>query len=197
MTAIYFTEIIQALEMANLTFPSLVASLIASSAPHIHPINMHNNKALRGNSKFSEMKLIESKKFISFIKWTFPNILPFESEDGIPRAKDTSPRSIDAFFLLILNSSTTNVTDASKSEIEDDKAANNIDKKNNIPKIKPKGIFAKTPGNVINNRPGPDVGSYPRAKTAGNIANADNKAAKVSNNGIWIADVIKFSFLSK
>ena len=50
-------------------------------------------------------------------------------------------------------------------------AAINTNMKKKIPNIFPPGIIEKTKGRVSNTRVGPEVGSIPKVKTPGKIAN--------------------------
>ena len=53
--------------------------------------------------------------------------------------------------------------------------------KNKNPKNAPKGMSAKTAGKMEKIKPGPAVGSKPRAKTAGRMAQPDKIAARESS----------------
>lgn len=181
--AIYLIEIIQTFENPKLTAPLFVASLIALSVPQTQATKILSKNALKGRRIFSAKKLIESKKFIPLINVTSPKA-PFANDDGTPIRNATKPNIITAFFLCHLCSSTKYVTAASNNDIEDVNAANKTNMKNKTPNNDPIGIFANTPGNVINNNPGPAEGLYPSANTAGNTAKADNNAAAESINGI-------------
>ena len=83
----------------------------------------------------------------------------------------------------------------SKIETTEVNAAINNKKKNSAPKMTPPGICKKTFGKVMKTNPGPDVGSIPKAKTAGKMASPPNKAIIVSAAAIDKVVEVKFSFL--
>ena len=58
------------------------------------------------------------------------------------------------------------------------------DTKKNTANRLPMGISRKMPGRVMNSRDGPEVGSTPKANTAGIMASADSMAAMVSNRAV-------------
>ena len=80
-------------------------------------------------------------------------------------------------------------------QIEEEIAAMNIIKKNNIPISHPNGIFAKTYGNVTKASPGPCVGGIPNENTDGIIAILASIATAVSAMAVNPAVLNKLSVL--
>ena len=71
---------------------------------------------------------------------------------------------------------------ASKSPIIDVNAAINTRKKNKPPRNIPNGISLNNDAMVTNKRPGPELGSIPKANRAGNITSPARIAIAVSKN---------------
>ena len=72
--------------------------------------------------------------------------------------------------------------------------AKTTDMKNSTANMRPKGICLNMPGSVMNISGGPELGSMPKANTAGIMARAASMAAMVSNTAV-LTDALGMSSL--
>ena len=91
-----------------------------------------------------------------------------------------------AFFLVILNFSTQQVSIFSNNAITVENAAKVINRKNKLPQMLPPFIEVNTLGNVMNIRLGPLSGSTLKAKHDGNMISPAIIATNVSSRAIFI-----------
>src|SRR5690625_6647232 len=77
------------------------------------------------------------------------------------------------------------------------KVANKNNNKKISKKNAPNGILLNTAGSTTNKSPGPSVGSKPKEKTAGKIANPAKREMIIFIVTIVKADLVRSSFLDK
>lgn len=173
--------------------PSLVISLMRSSLFHAHPTNKHTAIPPIGKNIYDAIKSnksnIDNPKTLTSLKTPKDNVL------GTDNSSTPAASMIVAFFLSILNSSVRNDTETSNNEIVEVIAAIPTSKKNIDSKKAPNGIDWNTAGKVINISDGPDCGSNPNAKTAGNITTPAINAITVSAVITWKDSETRFSSL--
>ena len=143
------------------------------------PTIKQSKQELTGNNTVELAKSNKSKK-------VFPIILkllniPKERVQGINKTTMIAQTARVAFCLVMLRLSLKAAIEVSSIAIEDVKAANNNNIKNNIAiKFPQKGNCSKTSGNVTNTNPGPSPGFKSYVNTAGKIINPAEIAIKVS-----------------
>ena len=101
---------------------------------------------------------------------------------GTHRIKVMETQIRTDLILEILKESIAVDMTASRSPIIDVDAAIKTKKKNKPPRNIPNGISLNNDAMVTNNRPGPELGSIPKANRAGNITSPARIAIAVSKN---------------
>src|SRR5690625_441803 len=141
---------------------------------------------------------IESRK--SKIVW--PNMVtslnnPKDKADGTPTRKMRIPVIQVTFFRLDGSFLVIDATIISNIENAEVKVANKNNNKKISKKNAPNGILLNTAGSTTNKSPGPSVGSKPKEKTAGKIANPAKREMIIFIVTIVKADLVRSSFLDK
>ena len=175
-------NIFSALNVAPFSFASSAIALGLMTKPTKIQVK---NATIGINTLLLMKSMISSTDIpIQLMKLSGPN----PREDGIPTISENTNTRMQERLRGQCNLSMMKDTMVSINEMDEVSAANNTNKKNNVPMTPPKRILSNTFGSVINISPGPApkaaLSPPENANTAGMIIRPARKATKVSKNSI-------------